>query len=122
VPALRGFSLSSHSYESDENVVPIASLPQTYHCPLGHTTTLRFAADADEIPDLWDCPRCGRPAHRDETAARRAGATVEGQALVSPRTNVAGKTHWEMLTERRSVEELEALLEERLQQLRNTGR
>ena len=116
--ALRGFTLNSHSYESDEGVVPIETVPHSYHCPAGHETTLRFAFDANEVPDVWDCPKCGRTAHADRTTARVAAEGSSGLALFSPRTNAAGKTHWDMLLERRSVAELEALLEERLALLR----
>jgi RNA polymerase-binding protein len=119
MPALRGFTLNSHSYESDENVVPVETVPHSYHCPAGHCTTLRFAHDAEEIPDVWDCPKCGRLAHEDQTAARRVAATDQGLALFSPRSASSGKTHWDMLLERRTLPELEALLEERLRVLRS---
>ena len=113
--ALRGYGMNSHSYESDENVTGVPSRSQTYHCPAGHITRLRFSEEADEIPNLWDCPKCGRVAHRDETAARRVSQTEDMNAPTpSPRTLAAGKTHWEMLLERRTVNELESLLEERL--------
>ena len=116
---VRGSSLSQHSYESDDNVVPVEAVPHRYHCPAGHLTTLRFAYDADEVPDVWDCPKCGRTAHQDQTAARRVAGSAAGLALFSPRTVSAGKTHWDMLLERRTMDELEALLEERLQFLRS---
>jgi hypothetical protein len=116
---VRGSSLSQHSYESDEHVVPVATAEHSYHCPTGHVTTLRFAQNADEVPDVWDCPKCGRTAHQDQTAARRAAGSAAGLALFSPRTQSAGKTHWDMLLERRSLAELEELLEERLQVLRS---
>jgi hypothetical protein len=113
--ALRGYGMNSHSYESDENVTGVPSRSQTYHCPAGHITRLNFAEEADEIPNLWDCPKCGRVSHRDETAARRASQTEDlNSPTPSPRTLAAGKTHWEMLLERRTVSELESLLEERL--------
>ena len=85
--------------------------------------TLRFAHDAEELPTTWDCPKCGRTAHADETTAHReATAAGEGPlALFSPRSNSSGKTHWDMLLERRTVAELEALLEERLALLRQRG-
>ena len=116
---VRGSSLSQHSYESDENVVPVQAVLHRYHCPAGHLTTLRFASDADEVPEVWDCPKCGRTAHEDQTAARRAAGSTTGLALFSPRTISAGKTHWDMLLERRTTAELEALLEERLQIMRS---
>ena len=118
MPALRGFTLSQHSYESDEGVVPVQTVPHSYHCPAGHVTTLRFAFDADEVPDVWDCPKCGRTAHADVTAARRAADGRQGLALFSPRTASSGKNHWDTILERRTLAELEALLEERLQILR----
>src|SRR4051812_38629494 len=97
MPAVRGSTLSQHSYESDENVVPLETAPHSYHCPAGHVTTLRFAVDADEVPDLWDCPKCGRIAHQDHTAARLVADGANGMSLFSPRSAAAGKTHWDML-------------------------
>ena len=35
----------------------------SYFCSNGHVTTPSFASEA-EIPDYWDCPRCGLPAGR----------------------------------------------------------
>ena len=121
--ALRGFTLTQHSYETDANVVPVQTVPHSYHCPAGHVVTLRFAHDAEEVPTTWDCPKCGRIAHADETTARReASEAGEGPlALFSPRSNSSGKTHWDMLMERRTLAELEELLEERLALLRQRG-
>ena len=59
--------------------------------------------DADEIPATWDCPKCGRTAHADDDD--RAGhppQRVGACALTSPRTSATGKTHWDMLLERRT--------------------
>jgi hypothetical protein len=119
--ALRGFTLSSHSYESDANVEPAQTVPFSYHCPAGHVVTLRFAHDAEEVPDVWDCPKCGRIAHADESVARREAGDGGPLALFSPRSNASGKTHWDMLMERRTLAELEELLEERLALLRARG-
>ena len=46
-----------------------------FYCANGHVTTLAFAMDA-EVPDLWDCPRCGSPAGQD-SAARPPATKVE---------------------------------------------
>jgi hypothetical protein len=116
--ALRGFTLNSHSYESDEGVAPAETVRKGYHCPAGHVTTLRFSVQADEIPQTWDCPKCGRVAHDDSAVADRAAGTVQGRALVSPRTSATGKTHWEMLLERRTLADLEVILQERIALLR----
>jgi hypothetical protein len=119
--SLRGFTLNSHSYESDEHVVPHATAAHSYHCPAGHETVLRFAADAEEIPVEWDCPKCGRAAHADVDRAREVAGAADGLALTSPRTTAGAKTHWDMLLERRTTAELEVLLEERLTLLRRRG-
>lgn len=116
--ALRGYGLTSHSYENDAHVVPLDTVRRTYHCPLGHEAHLRFHPEAEDIPQTWDCPRCGRTAHADEAAAARAAEAAGGQALSSPRTAVSAKTHRDMLHERRTSAELEDLLAERLRHLR----
>ena len=119
--ALRGFTLNSHSYETDEGVAPAENVRKGYHCPAGHVTTLRFSVHAEDIPQTWDCPKCGRIAHDDSAIADLAASTVAGRALVSPRTSPTGKTHWEMLLERRTLADLEVILEERLSLLRSKG-
>ena len=77
-----------------------------YVCPKGHRTILPFAEGA-EIPDEWEC-RCGSVAHREGDADR------EGDEISKPT-----RTHWDMLLERRSEEELATLLEKRLQMHRD---
>ena len=116
--ALRGFTLNSHSYESDKGVAPAKTDPRGYHCPVGHVTTLQFSVHAEDIPEVWDCPKCGRLAFANADTALVQSKTAAGQALASPRTSATGKTHWEMLLERRSVAELEEILSERLELLR----
>ena len=36
----------------------------SYFCSHGHETRPAFAAEA-QVPDAWDCPRCGLPANLD---------------------------------------------------------
>src|SRR5689334_24242149 len=76
----------------------------SYHCSNGHLTTPSFATDA-EIPDLWDCPRCGLPAGQDQEAPPPA-----------PRTEPY-KTHLAYVRERRTDADGDALLEEALTRL-----
>ena len=75
-----------------------------YDCPNGHTVTLPFSVEA-EIPPVWEC-HCGAQ------ALLRDGVQPEAK----PTKHV--RTHWDMLLERRSIEDLEVLLEERLDLLR----
>lgn len=77
----------------------------SFFCAKGHQTSPAFAADA-EIPDTWDCPRCGYPAGRAEEAPPAA-----------PRTEPY-KTHLAYVKERRSDEDGAALLEEALNKLK----
>ena len=102
--ALRGSNLGSRSMESDENVVPSERQMTTYVCPEGHRTELPFSVEA-EIPPTWEC-RCGLVAK-----------LLDGPEPVM-KTGKPARTHWDMLLERRSVPELEALLQERLDLLR----
>jgi len=116
--ALRGSTMNSHSYESDRGVAPAKTVRRGYHCPAGHVTTLHFSVEAEEFPPTWDCPKCGRLAHQDCAVAAHEAGTAHGRALASPRTSATGKTHWEMLLERRSLADLEVLFTERLTLLR----
>ena len=57
------------------------------------------------------CRRCG--------SARVAGpGTPRWSTIVAEKAEKPSRTHWDMLLERRSVEELEILLDERLELLR----
>ncbi|HET7397358.1 MAG TPA: RNA polymerase-binding protein RbpA [Intrasporangium sp.] len=105
--ALRGSNLGSRSMESDENVVPSERQLTAYVCDQGHRTELPFSIEA-EIPPTWEC-RCG-------LEARLVGAGEPQEAR--PVKHV--RTHWDMLLERRSIPELEELLEERLTLLRES--
>lgn len=102
--SLRGTNLSTLSLETDEGVTLSERRLTRYACSEGHTTELPFSVEAD-IPSLWEC-RCGREAKLVD------GPEPERKATKPQRT------HWDMLLERRSVPELEELLEERLTWLR----
>ncbi|HET7474788.1 MAG TPA: RNA polymerase-binding protein RbpA [Dermatophilaceae bacterium] len=101
---LRGTNLSALSMESDENVVLSERQLVRYVCPQGHVIELPFSVEA-EIPPAWEC-RCGLEAVLD------GGGEIQHKPLKHTRT------HWDMLLERRSLPELEELLEERLTLLR----
>ena len=103
--SLRGMSIGAKSLESDDNVDFAARNDVAYICPKGHRTILPFAEGA-EIPDEWEC-RCGAVAQQE----REDGKTNE---ITKPT-----HTHWDMLLERRSEEELKALLDKRLQMHRD---
>jgi hypothetical protein len=100
--SLRGMSIGAKSLESDDNVDFAARMDIAYVCPNGHRTILPFAEGA-EIPTEWEC-RCGSIAHREN--AEDAGA----DEITKPT-----RTHWDMLLERRSEDELQELLKKRLE-------
>lgn len=82
----------------------------TYWCSNGHEVTPSFSIDDNvEIPEQWECKRCGMPAGQDkDNPPARPTAEVY-------------KTHLAYVKERRSGTEGEAILEERLGELRERG-
>jgi hypothetical protein len=103
--AIRGTRVGAGPMGESERgeTAPRARIP--YFCANGHETRPSFAADA-EIPEFWDCPRCGLPAGREQSAPPAA-----------PR-NEPYKTHLAYVKERRSDEDGAAILEEALARLR----
>ena len=77
----------------------------SFFCSNGHEVRPAFAMGA-ELPDTWDCPRCGYPAGRESTMPPGA-----------PRTEPY-KTHLAYVKERRSDDDGAAILEEALLKLR----
>ena len=75
-----------------------------YRTENGEEFEVPFADDA-AIPDTWEC-RNGME-----------GTLIEGD-LPEPKKVKPPRTHWDMLLERRTVEELEELLRERLEIIR----
>ena len=107
--SLRGIRLGAQSLQSEEGVVFMERRETTYSCKAcGNDTTLMFAADA-EAPATWECRTCGADARLHVGGKPVSDDDDEAKA---PRT------HWDMLLERRTVAELEELLEERLAYLR----
>lgn len=102
--ALRGSRLGATSYETDFHVEFAPRQPVSYDCPNGHVTTMPFSLEA-EVPLVWEC-RCG------SEALLRDGDRPEPKAVKPART------HWDMLMERRSTDDLQVLLDERLALLR----
>lgn len=107
--SLRGMRLGAQSLQSEEGVVFSPRVTYTYSCPAcGRETQMVFAAEA-EAPETWECKFCGEEATLlvgDTPVARERGEAK------------APRSHWDMLLERRTIPELEELLEERLQYLR----
>lgn len=111
--SLRGMRLGSQSLQSEEGVTFSPRTRYTYLCPVcGRETETVFAADAD-APDLWECRYCGA----------EATLLIDNEPVEIDRSDVkTPRSHWDMLLERRTRAELEELLQERLEYLRNRRR
>ena len=103
--ALRGSGLGAKSNANGQGVELAPRLEVGFDCPKGHHFSVVFAQEA-ELPTEWECTRCGSPARRSDGVEHEAKAT-------KPQ-----RTHWDMLRERRSIEELGDLLAERLDEIR----
>ena len=102
---LRGARLGGQSFEDERGIEFAARQQVGYLCKQGHEFEVTMSVEAD-IPAKWECPRCGAE------ALSTAGILPEEKAEKPVRT------HWDMLLERRSVKELEEILNERLELLR----
>ncbi len=106
--ALRGTKLGAVSYENDRGVQFAPRLDTAYRCAAGHLTEVPFSIEAD-VPALWECRTCGDSALRVDAEQPEP---IAGRKLRTP---------WDMLVERRTVGDLEDLLQERLTLLRGAG-
>ena len=79
----------------------------SYWCRDGHESNPTFAVDA-EVPDMWECGVCGRPASRSESEP----------PAPEPAYGASPKTPWEFLMMRRTLADGEKLLDEALERLR----
>ena len=106
--SLRGTRLGTVSYENEGGVefAPRQLIP--FDCPNGHAFAVPFSVEA-ELPATWECRVCGAP------ATLRNGEGAEAKASRKTRTP------WDMLLERRTIDDLEELLKERLALLRTKG-
>ncbi len=105
---MRGMRLGTQSLESESGVAYSERNTHIYRCVNSHDTNVVFAAEAD-IPETWQCKQCP-----GEGILLKDGKkiTLEHAEDKTPRS------HWEMLLERRSREELEEILAERLAYIR----
>ena len=103
--ALRGARLGAQSFEDERGVEMAPRQEIEYVCADGHTFTVVMADEA-EIPLEWEDPKTGH-----------MGRLVNG-AEPESKNEKPVRTHWDMLLERRSVDELEDILTERLELLR----
>ena len=105
---LRGSRMGAVSYETDRDHDLAPRQMVKYRTEDGDVYEVPFADDA-EIPEEWLCKN------------GKWGTLVEGEGVESKPVKPP-RTHWDMLCERRSIEELDKLLEERIKHLRKRRR
>ena len=106
---MRGSRLGFVSYETERNHDLAPRQIARYRTDNGGEFDVPFADDA-EIPGTWLC-RNGM-----------VGTRIDGGDPVQLKKVKVPRTPWEMLRERRSIEELEELLNERLEIIRSGRR
>ena len=105
---MRGMRLGSQSLESDRGVELSSRQTCEFRCQEGHTFSLVFALEA-ELPQTWECSTCNSIAIRLE-----AGMEIEVTGLEVEEK----RSHYDMVLERRTRDELEELLAEILSEMR----
>lgn len=108
---LRGTRIGSTSLQGEAGVELSPRRPMEYLTDRGHRFTVMFDADA-EAPSEWLDQKTGEVGFLDDEAGRTARAEFAEKAS-------SQRTPWDMLIERRTREELEELLDERLKLLRS---
>lgn len=105
---MRGMRLGSQSLESDAGVELSARQRKRFRCSEGHEFEMVFSATA-ELPETWECKSCPEIAIRLED---------DIPIVLTSADTDAPRTHYDMVLERRSREELEELLQEMLADMR----
>jgi hypothetical protein len=103
--AIRGSRVGAGPMGEAERGEPAPRRRISYWCANAHESRPSFADEAD-IPDTWDCPRCGMPAGQDR------------ETPPSAPKNEPYKTHLASVKDRRSDADGEAILAEALAKLR----
>lgn len=101
---LRGSRLGAVSYETDRDHDLAPRRIVQYRTDNGEIFDIPFADDA-EVPATWPCKN------------GMEGKLLEGAAPEEKKTKPP-RTHWDMLLERRTIQDLEEVLNERLAILR----
>src|SRR5215469_1820273 len=106
---MRGTRLGVVSYETDRNRELEPRQTVRYGTENGEEFDIPLADDA-EIPGTWEC-RNGME-----------GRLIEGGELAEPKKVKVPRTPWDMLRDRRSIEQLEELLRQRLEIIQSRRR
>ena len=101
---MRGIRLGTQSLESEVGVSYSPRTKYQFLCPNGHSSDIVFAQDA-ELPQTWQCKSC----------SEFGTLLKDGKPITLSLAEIkTPKSHWDMLLERRTINDLEDLLSERL--------
>ena len=105
--AIRGSRVGAGPMGEAERGDAAPRVQMSFWCANGHQTQPSFALESGmQVPETWDCPRCGFPAGTDKDNPP------------APPRNEPYKTHLAYVKERRSDADGEAILTEALDTLR----
>ncbi len=105
--AIRGSRVGAGPMGEAERGEAAPRVVVTYWCANGHETSPSFAMESDgNVPEQWDCPRCGFPAGQDKNNPP------------APLRTEPYKTHLAYVKERRTDADGQVILEEALAALR----
>lgn len=104
--AIRGSRIGAGPMGEAERGEAAPRTAVSFWCANDHESTPSFIEGAN-IPENWDCPRCGWPAGQDR-------ANPPAPPKIEPY-----KTHLAYVKERRSEDDADAILDEALENLRN---
>lgn len=110
---LRGSTLGRISFENEIGAEIAPRQTVQYQTEAGETFSVVFDALAD-VPYEWTSPHTG---HRGRLLTS-SGKTITGIDPNAPAPTPPTVTHWEQLMKRRTVEELEVLLADRIAVMR----
>lgn len=113
---LRGTRLGSISSETEEGVEFVDRQTVTFRTEDGEEFTVTFMAGV-ELPYDWRSPRTSNIGRRLDSK----GKPIQGVDPNAPTPTPPTVTHWEQLMKRRTIEELEVILEERIAEMRANG-
>lgn len=113
---LRGTRLGSISHESEEGVDFVETQTVTFRTPDGEEFTVTFMVGV-ELPFDWKSPRTSNIGRRLDAK----GKPIVGVDPNAPAPAAPTVTHWEQLMKRRTIEELEIILADRIAEGRANG-
>lgn len=103
--AIRGSRVGAGPMGEAERGEPAPRLKISFYCTNGHESAAMFSTES-EVPEEWDCPRCGFPAGKDKDNPP------------VPIKHEPYKTHLAYVKERRNDTDGESILAEALAALR----